>query len=714
MDCAEEVSLLRRELSRVAGIRELRFDVLKSKLTVEFDPGRTSVEEISRLIESLGMTAEAWSEGAREHTSFWERRGRLVMTVVSGVSLLGAILEDAITSSNPFLAVLTQGEAGEHSGWLRVAFYGVALVAGAWYAMPKAWLAIRQLRADMNVLLAVSVAGALVLGEYSEAATVCFLYAVAGLLESWSMGQARHQIQTLLQTSPGEALVKHGDHEHRTPVGKLRPGMIVVVQPGERIPCDGEVVAGHSAVDQALLTGESVPVAKSAGDAVLAGTMNCNGVLEIRISREAHDTTLARVLRMVEESHHRRAPVEQWIERFARYYTPAMIGMGISVAVVPALLGGNWQHWFYQGMVVLLIACPCALVISTPVTVVAALTCAARRGVLVKGGAFLEAAARLKVLAFDKTGVLTAGDPEVRAVFPRNGASSDEVLGMLHGLERHSEHPLGRAIVQYAMRQGVAPHTFDDVEFLPGRGVLGVEQGREYWIGSIRMLTERTGEFDLDLQGFEGSVVACGFGDRLWALLDVVDRVRPESGEVIRKLRACGVGRMVMLTGDHARLANRVASHLGLDATHADLLPPEKAEQIRQYQDRFGATAMVGDGVNDAQAIGTASVGIALGVRGTDVALEKADIILMAEGLVQLPFLIRHAQRALGIIQQNIAIALCLKVAFLVLAGLGVATLWMAILADTGATLLVTFNGLRMLRAVEVENSAGFVKARQA
>lgn len=701
MDCAEEVSLLRRDLSCVSGIRELRFDVIQSKLTVEFDAGMTSVAAISKIIESLGMTAEEWREELAGQAGFWERRGRLVMTVLSGAGLLGAIVDDAIASGNPFLAFLTQGEAGDQTGWLRVFLYGVALVAGGWYAMPKAWLSLRHLRADMNVLLAVSVAGALVLGEYSEAATVCFLYAVAGLLESWSMGQARHQIQTLLQTAPGEALVKHGDHEHRTPVGKLKPGMVVVVQPGERIPCDGDVVAGHSAVDQALLTGESVPVAKMTGDGVMAGTMNCNGVLEIRISREARDTTLARVLRMVEESHHRRAPVEQWIEKFARYYTPVMIGLGISVAVLPALLGGNWQHWFYQGMVVLLISCPCALVISTPVTVVAALTSAARRGVLVKGGAFLEAAARLKVLAFDKTGVLTAGDPEVRAVFPRNGASAEEVLAVLHGLERHSEHPLGRAIVHYAELRDVPPLSFDDVEALPGRGVLGVTGGKEYWIGSIRMLKERVGEFDVDTQGFEGSIVACGSGDRLWALLDVVDRVRPESRDVLQKLKVLGVGRVVMLTGDHSRLASRVSAQLGLDATYADLLPPEKAEQIRRYREELGATAMVGDGLNDAQAIGSASVGIALGARGTDVALEKADIVLMGNGLVQLPFLIQHAQRALGIVQENIAIALCLKAAFLVLAVFGAATLWMAILADTGATLLVTFNGLRMLRAVE-------------
>jgi len=644
------------------------------------------------------MSSELWRSDAAAGLGFWERRGRLVMTAISGAGLLGAVIDDARVSGNPLLAFLTQGEASIQADWVRLLFYGVALVAGSWHTLPKAWHSVRGVRADMNVLLVVSVAGALALAEYSEAATVCFLFSVAGLLESWSLTKARDQIQSLLQKTPAEASVKHGVHEHRKRADQLRPGMIVVVKPGERIPCDGEVVVGQSAVDQALLTGESVPVAKGIGDMVLAGTMNGNGVLEVRVTREAGDTTLSRVLRMVEESHHRRAPMEQWIEKFARYYTPAMIALAMVVSVVPSLVWGNWQHWFYQGMVVLLISCPCALVISTPVTVIAALTSAARRGVLVKGGTFLETAARLKVVAFDKTGVLTAGEPEVRAIYPQGGAAHADVLEALHGLERHSEHPLGRAIVRFAERNGIAPVSFETVEALPGRGIQGGAGGRQYWVGSIRMMDEKIGR-RVDSAGvFEGSQVACGVGCDVWALLDVVDCLRPESREVIRQLKSCGVEKVVMLTGDNAGIANRVSAELGLDETHADLLPEEKAAMILRYQERLGPTAMVGDGLNDAQSIGAASVGIALGARGTDVALERADIVLMGDGLVQLPFLIRHARRTLGVIQQNIGIALAMKAVFLAMAAFGAATLWMAVLADTGATLIVVFNGLRLLR----------------
>jgi Cd2+/Zn2+-exporting ATPase len=549
MDCAEEVSLLRRDLSGLAGVRDLQFDVLNAKMRVEFDARKTSVAAVQARIAALGMSSEPWKEEAPKR-GYWERSGRAVMTAISGLALLAAVIDDAVASGNAWLAFLTQGEAGSEAGAVRLALYATAIVAGVWYTAPKAWQSLRSRRADMNVLLGVSVAGALTLGEYSEAATVCFLYALAGLLESWSLSKARDQIQSLLEKAPAAALVRHGDHEHRVATERLTAGMVVVVQAGERIPCDGIVEEGESEVDQALLTGESVAVSKGVGDEVLAGTMNGDGVLVVRITRAAGDTTLGRVLRMVEESQNRRAPVEQWIEKFARYYTPAMIALGLTVAVGPALIWGNWQHWFYQGMVVLLISCPCALVISTPVTLIAALTSAARRGVLVKGGTFLEATARLKAIAFDS---------ECAAV--------REVAG------------ISRVVV------------------------------------------------------FEG-------------------------------------------VGEE-----------------------EMAARVAEIERGEGPAAMVGCGLRDMEAMGAASVGIAIGPKGTDAALERADVVLMGEGLQQLPFLLRHARRALQVIQQNIGIALAMKAGFLAMAAMGSATLWMAILADTGATLIVVFNGLRLLRA---------------
>ncbi|HBY58193.1 MAG TPA: heavy metal translocating P-type ATPase, partial [Solibacterales bacterium] len=393
---------------------------------------------------------------------------------------------------------------------------------------------------------------------------------------------------------------------------------------------------------------------------------------------------------------------EQWIEKFARYYTPAMIGLGLSVALLPGLVTGDWAHWFYQGMVVLLISCPCALVISTPVTVTAALTSAARRGVLIKGGAFLEAAARLKVVAFDKTGVLTAGEPEVRRLIPVGGLGEAEVLGPMLALERRSEHPLARAIVRYAQRAGVEPAAVEEIEALPGRGVHGRAGGHDFWIGSKRLLEEHNAHLDgaaSAIDQFEGSLVVCGSDGAVLSVMDVVDQPRPEARAVVGELKTLGVARTVMLSGDGSRLASRLAGEVGLDEAHGDLLPDEKAAMIRGFRERFGVTAMVGDGLNDAHAISEASIGIALGPKGTDVALENADVVVMADGLGQIPFLVRHSQRALRVVKENILFALALKVVFLALAAAGVATLWMAIVADTGATLLVTFNALRLLRA---------------
>jgi len=702
MDCAEEVSLLRKGLANVPGIRDLKFDVINSRLTVEYDPAVSELDVIHAAIHHMGMRSEPWGSSGRSIDPWWLRHGRMVASTLSGFCLMLAVLDDAHLSRNWILALLTQGGSGSPATLYRKFLFGVALVSGIWFTAPKAWRSLRSWHPDMNVLMLVSVFGALVLGEYSEAATVCFLFSLANLLEVWSMARARREIHSLLKVTPKLAVIRHGDHEHRVPVENVPVGTVVIVKPGERIPCDGEVVAGRSSVDQALLTGESIPVIKQPGDTVHAGTVNYSGSLEVRTTHDSSDSTLARVLRMVEESHHRRAPVEHSIERFARYYTPFMISVAVLVALIPGVLTGNYGHWFYQAMVVLLISCPCALVISTPVTLTAALSSAASRGILVKGGAFLDALARLQVMAFDKTGVLTTGEPHVRNLATVSSYSRDQVLSLLYSLERRSEHPLGEAIARYAERVDTQALVAERVENLPGIGVRGEIDGEDFWVGNNRLLDRDeslTSEVWEKMNQVGGSVVLCGTKEDVLAVIDVIDQLRPEATRVVRELKALGITNIVMLTGDGRRVAQSIAAEVGIDQVHANLLPQDKTALVQRLREQDGLTAMVGDGMNDAQALASADVGIALGPRGSDVAMEAADVVLMSNGVGQLPFLVQHARRALAVIKQNIAFALLMKGLFLALAAAGVATLWMAIVADSGATLLVIFNGLRLLRA---------------
>ena len=713
MDCAEEVSLLRQQLAHRAGVRDLQFDIFQAKMIVDFDDEVLERHEIEAAVAAAGMKAQPWGQPATE--SRWERHGRGTMALVSGVSLLAGMAVHGSSTGHYLEAFLAhQHHHTEPISRIAVALYVLAALSGALFALPKAWLSFRQFRPDMNALVVFSAIGASMLGEWSEAATLSFLFSLAGLLEAWSLSRARDAITRLVQVAPAEATLLHyqghdehrGEHEHRVPVEQVKVGAIVRVKPGERLPFDGKVVRGSSYVDQALITGESMPAEKAHGDEVWAGTMNQNGMLEVKTTKAASDTVLARMVRMVEQSQSRRAPSEQFVERFSRVYTPIVFLLAFFVAVIPPLAGhGTWEHWFYQGMVILLISCPCALVISTPVSVVAALTAAARHGVLIKGGAYLEETARLRAIAFDKTGVLTRGEPEVMVLEPVNNRSPHEVLEDLFGLEMSSEHPLAKAILRYAQGKGVHAPALMGFRSLQGRGAEAEIDGRTFWVGSTRMLREKsllTPDITRRLERMAGeqqTVVACGSDTEAWALLGIQDPPRPEAREALSDLRRQGLDRLVLLTGDNASTARSIGEALGVDEARGDLLPEDKAAAIRNLRIDYGSVAMVGDGVNDAQALSGASVGIAIGHHGADVAMETADVVLMTGDLRHVPFLLRHSRRTVRVIQENITIALVLKAAFLAAAMAGMATLWMAVAADMGATFLVTFNGLRLLRS---------------
>lgn len=711
MDCAEEVSLLRRELGRISGIRDLSFDVFQGRMTVEFDTARTSAHDIEAAVSTAGMRAEPWrATSARE--SFWARNRHRILTTVSGVSLLTGLVWQGVETGSLVGSILAHqhGHGGHRLEWPLVALFAIAILAGSCETPRKAWTSIRAGRPDMNALMLFSVCGAMLLGEWSEGATLAFLFSLAARLESWSLQRARDAVGKLLQVAPREATIVEtcGDHEHerRMPAEQVAVGALVRVKPGERVPTDGEVERGTSYVNQALITGESISVEKAPGDRVYAGTINEEGTLDIRCITLAQDTMLARMTRMVGESQARRAQSERFIERFTRYYTPAVFALAFGAMIVPPLVAGlDWTQSFYQGMVILLISCPCALVISTPVTVAAALAAAARRGVLIKGGAFLEEAARVRAIAFDKTGVLTRGQPTVERLIPLHGKDEREVLRNLTALERSSEHPLARAIDEHARKLGVHVAPLDTFRALPGLGAEAEMNGRRFWAGSPRLAAARGLETPAvrealsQLADQNHTVVVCGAGDEVWAFLTIADPPRPEARETIVQTRRHGVHRVVMLTGDNEATARSVAAATGVDSYQAELLPTDKQSAVEQLKAGHGHVAMVGDGVNDAQALATASLGISFGRQHADVAMETADVVLMSDDLRGVAFLFRHAHHARRVILQNLVIALALKAAFLVLAVANLATLWMAVAADMGATFLVTLNGLRLLAA---------------
>ncbi len=708
MDCAEETAALKRTVGALAGVLGLDCNLIDATMTVEFEPDQVDEAAIRNAVRDAGLEVEA-AEGPVSRETWWARNGRALMCACSGALVVLGFLTHALMHGN-LLEALTGGEGVTHHDFPLPALlsYALAAVTGGWFVFPKAWLALRKLRADMNLLMTIAVIGATLIGQWFEAGTVAFLFALSLLLESWSVERARRAIRDLVGMAPPAARYRLSTDGTivEGPVADVPIGAIVLVRPGERIPLDGIVTKGRTSVNQAPITGESIPVVKEEGDEVFAGTINEEGSIEFRAAKPASDTTLARIIRMVEHAQERRAPVEQWVEKFARYYTPAMILLAFLVATLPPLFNGDWKRWFYESLVVLVIACPCALVISTPVSIVAALTAAARAGVLIKGGVFLEAAARVKVFALDKTGTLTGGAPEVQEVVSLNGHEPSDVLARAAALEEHSMHPLATAIVRKARADGLTLPAAGNFRELPGRGAQGTLEGRPYWLGSHRLLHERgveESEIHAHAQRMEDagrSVVVLGCEHHVCGLIAVADTIRPEAAAVVRALKAAGVSRVVMLTGDNKGTADAVGRAVGVDEVRAELLPEDKLNAVKDISETHGSTAMVGDGVNDAPALAAASIGIAMGAAGTDAAIETADIALMSDDLTRLPWLVHHARRTMRVVRQNITFALAVKAVFMALALFQVATLWMAIAADMGASLLVVFNALRLLNDI--------------
>jgi Cd2+/Zn2+-exporting ATPase len=658
-------------------------------LTVEFDPHAVSAERIVQAIGEAGFRANV-EDRQQEDVPFWERHGRLVATSLSGGSLIvGLVLQlllGRLTAARPFLLL--------------------AAVAGGWYVARRAWQALRHRQLEINTLMATAAVGALLIGEWAEAGSAMFLFSLAQLLESRSMDRARNAIRRLLDLSPKEATVLREGEEIRLPVDRIVVGDTVLLRPGERVPVDGLVVEGASFVNQAPITGESIPVAKTPGSRVLAGSLNGRGVLDIRVERPASDSSLARIIHLVENAQAQRARSQTFIDRFARYYTPAMIAFALGLVLVPPLLFGQpFSTWVYRGLVVLVIACPCALVISTPVSIVCGLTRAAREGILFKGGVYLEELGRIRTFFFDKTGTLTRGKPEVVHVRSFSDVSEKELLRLAAALESRSEHPLAAAILEAAGRNGAsdampAP-TF--VQAVPGMGIRGKVNGGIYILGSPTLfdngsrLSGPQREVVEEWERKGATVVLIGIEKMPLGMVAIRDTVREEAKASLAELRDLGASELTMLTGDNPETGKAIASQLPIDAVHAGLLPEDKVRLVREAVEKGNRVAMVGDGINDAPALASATVGVVMGVAGTGVALEAGDVALMGDDLRKLPFAVRLGRRTLRIIRFNVAFALGTKAVFLVLATLGMVTLWMGVAADMGASLLVIGNSMRLL-----------------
>ncbi len=689
LDCREEVILLERRFKHLAGLEDFSADVMSGRLHVKYDAARVSADAISAAVADTGM--RAWLEH-EEPVGTGQSAGQSRLLLGASCTLLAA-----------GLAADWQLAAGS---LIPAILFALSLAAGVPLTIGKAWRAARMRSLDINVLMLVAALGAILLGEWSEAAAVVFLFAVAQALEARTLERARMAVGALMELTPTDALVRTEAGDRKMPVDTIAVGMVIVIKPGEKLPLDGDVVRGTSEVNQAPITGESLPVDKAPGDEVFAGSINGRGALDVRVTRLRRDTTLARIIYLVERAQAERAPSQTFVERFARVYTPAVLALALLLALVPPLLfGGVWSVWIYRALVLLVVSCPCALVISTPVSVVAALAGAARKGVLIKGGAHLERAGRVRCIAFDKTGTLTLGVPEVVDVVTLGGATRASVLTMASAVELRSAHPVARAIVQCAADAGIVPAAGHDVVALGGRGAEGLVAGERILLGNHRVFEERqlcTPEVHavLDRLASEGRTpVLVAAGDRVVGVFAVSDQPRHSGRDAIDLLRQQGLEAVVMLTGDALAPARTIAAGLGVDEVRADLLPEDKVAAIKDLQRQYGSVAMVGDGVNDAPALATADVGIVMGAAGSAAALETADIALMADELLKIPYAIRLSRATVRNIQMNLVISLGLKAGFVVAAVAGLATLWMAVLADTGASIIVVANALRLLRA---------------
>lgn len=689
LSCTNCAGKFEKNVKQLPGVTSATVNFGASKISVE---GQTTIEELEEAgaFENLIIRDDQENdEQVRSKESFIKRNIALIIS-------LGFIL----------VAVISQLSLGEDH-LLTKALYILAIIIGGFDLFKEGFSDLIKLDFSMESLMTIAIIGAAFIGEWAEGSIVVILFAISEALERFSMDKARQSIRSLMDIAPKEALIRRNNVEQLVSVDKIDIDDIMIIKPGQKIAMDGLVINGHSSVNQAAITGESVPVEKQLDDEVFAGILNEEGVLEVKVTKKVTDTTIAKIIHLVEEAQGERAPAQAFVDKFAKYYTPFIIIMALLIVVVPPLFfGGDWNKWLYQGLSILVVGCPCSLVISTPVSIVSAIGNAAKNGVLVKGGVYLEEIGHLRAIAFDKTGTLTKGKPVVTDFIATSSETDINYLSIISSLESLSQHPLASAILNEADKTNVDYKSIqiEDFQSITGKGLTGIHQNIRYYIGSPKLFSasviEETAVKVQYRQFQEQGKTAMYFGtdEQILGVIAVADEVRDSSAAVISELHKLSIEHTIMLTGDNTKTAESIGKQLGVTEIKGDLMPQEKLDSIKALRTTYNKVAMVGDGINDAPALAASTVGIAMGGAGTDTALETADVALMGDDLQKLPFIVRLSRQTLKVIKQNITFSLGIKLLALLLVIPGWLTLWIAIVADMGATLLVTLNGLRLMK----------------
>ncbi|MBE2973781.1 heavy metal translocating P-type ATPase [Priestia megaterium] len=683
MDCAACANTIVNHLKTVPAVKDVRVNFSTGKAQIEHD---NEADDIIKEVSKAGYTATLVTS-SRHSAESRHHKGQNGPIVFSGI-------------------LIALGFIGSHTGiasYMTTVLYAIAMIVSGYKPAKSAYYGIKSRSLDMNVLMTVAALGAAVIGEWLEGATVVWLFALGVALQTRSIEQTRNSIRGLMDLAPSEAWVKENSQLIKKAAEDISIGTTIVVKPGDRIPLDGEIINGESSINQAPITGESIPVDKVIGDAVYAGTINENGSLEIKVTKLVEDTTISKIIHLVEEAQEKKAPTQAFVDKFATIYTPIVFILALFIMVIPPLFDGAWSDWFYKGLELLVVACPCALVISTPVAIVSAIGNAAKNGVLIKGGTFLEKAGAINAIAFDKTGTLTEGKPAVSEVVSL-AAEENQLLAITKTLEDYSNHPIARAIVDYAEEKKVVSLQGSNFKILTGKGVQAAIQETVYYAGNAKLFSDLGTPLSHcwshieKLQNEGKTIVIVGTAKSVLGIISVADTIRHTTVSALESLKQNGMQQIVMLTGDNEGTAKMIASESRVDRYFADLLPEDKVKAIQQLQHEGYQTAMVGDGINDAPALAAADLGIAMGGAGTDTAMETADIVLMADNLEKLPHTMKLSRKALAVIKQNIWFSIIVKVIALAFIFPGWLTLWIAVLSDTGAALLVILNSLRLLK----------------
>lgn len=685
LSCANCAAKFEKNIRQIDTVEDAAVNFAAAKVSVQGDASIKQLEEAGAFDHIKVFTDH---EEIVTKQSFWKKRENISALVSLLILIIGIVTQFALGMENPIV----------------ISIFILSIIIGGFDLFKTGLKNLFQFYFDMKTLMTIAIIGAVFIGEWMEGAIVVLLFALSEALESYSIDKARHSIQSLMNITPSKASIRRDGQIVELDVKQIKVDDVMVIKPGEKLAMDGEVISGQTSINQAAITGESIPIHKTVGDEVFAGTINEEGSIEVRVTKLVEDTTIAKIIHLVEEAQAEKAPAQHFVDTFAKYYTPAIMTIALFVAVTPPLLfAGDWSKWIYLGLATLVVGCPCALIISTPVAIVTAIGTAARHGVLIKGGVHLEETGRLRVIAFDKTGTITTGKPDVTEVISLSNVDTNEILKIATAIETFSQHPIASAIIRETERRNITAYSAEKFHSITGKGAKAFVNEREYFIGNIALFSSvieiphTIVELSKKLQQKGNTVMLVGSHENVIGLIAVADQARAGSQSVMEQLKQLGIKKTIMLTGDNLFTAKTIARDTGITNVKADLLPEDKLVAMKELQEENGRVAMVGDGVNDAPALANATVGIAMGGAGTDAALETADIVLMEDDLNKLPFTISLSRRALQIIKQNISFSLGLKIIALLLVIPGWLTLWMAIIADVGATLIVVSNSMRLM-----------------